>query len=110
MPLLQDIIHKIEVGGGARFLRIGVSVLVVLLFTVRYDLHVFKNMSTQEGMDAAQLARNIARGKGFTTLFVRPLSIYLVRKHSPEAASRGGDPSRVKTMHPDLANPPIYPR
>ncbi len=28
-------------------------------------------------MDSAQLARNIADGKGYTTLFIRPFSLYL---------------------------------
>ncbi len=108
MPFLQDIIHKLEVGGGARFFRIGLSILVVLVLIVGYNWRAFRNMSTQEAMDAAQLGRNIARGKGFTTLFVRPLSIYLLRKHSADTG-QGGDRARLKTMHPDLANPPVYP-
>ena len=49
-----------------------------------YNWRAFKNMATQEAMDAAQLARNIAQGKGYTTLFIRPFSIYLVKKHNLE--------------------------
>ena len=41
-------------------------------------------MATQEAMDAAQLARNIAQGKGYTTLFIRPFSMYLVKKRNLE--------------------------
>ena len=61
-----------------------------------YNWRAFRNMSTLEAMDAAQLGRNIARGKGYTTLFVRPLSIYLLRKHSADTG-QGGD--RKKEQH-----------
>ena len=43
-------------------------------------------------MDAAQLARNIAEGKGYTTLFIRPFSLYLVQSHNEaKHAARAGD-------------------
>jgi hypothetical protein len=65
-------------------------------------------------MDSAQLGRQIARGKGFTTLFVRPFSMYLVRRHNVQ---RHGQPAlgsipdyaELRDRHPDLANPPVYP-
>ncbi len=53
-----------EMGGGARMLRYFLLLLVVFCLVVLYDLHAYKNMFTPEGMDAAQLARNIATGKG----------------------------------------------
>jgi hypothetical protein len=65
-------------------------------------------------MDSAQLARNVSQGKGYTTLFVRPFSMYLLRKHnegrfaSLDEAQRG-DLSQIKGRHPDIANPPVYP-
>src|ERR1043166_7566041 len=114
MPFLQELIHKVEVGGGMRFVKIGLVTLVVLGVTGFYNFRSFRNMSTQEAMDAAQLGRNVAQGKGFTTLFVRPFSIYLVKKHNrqnqnPADPSKPADPSRIKGRHPDLANPPLYP-
>ena len=72
-------------------------------------------MATQEAMDAAQVARNIAQGKGYTTLFIRPFSIYLREKaQSGDAGARRppaqvADLGRLRGMHPDLANPPVYP-
>jgi hypothetical protein len=66
-------------------------------------------------MDSAQLARNLAEGKGYTTLFVRPFSLYLVQSHNearPAAATAvtNLDLARIKyEPHPDLANPPVYP-
>ncbi len=52
-------------------------------------------------MDVAQLARNISEGKGYTTDFIRPLSIYLMQSH-------GGEGSKVlKAADTDLVNPPV---
>jgi hypothetical protein len=115
MPFLQDVIHKIEVGGGMRHIRRGLAVLAVLFLIVTYNLRNFRNMSTQEAMDSAQVGRNIAEGKGFSTLFVRPFSIYLVKSTAmskADASAEAGktpDYARLKSMHPDISNPPLYP-
>jgi hypothetical protein len=59
----------------------------VLALAFRYDLRAYRNFSTPEAMDSAQLARNISEGKGYTTMFIRPFSLYLVQQHN-EAAAR----------------------
>jgi len=114
MPFLQDVIHKLEVEGGLRHLRTGLAVLAVVLLTAGYNWRAFRNMSTQEAMDTAQLGRNIAQGKGYTTLFVRPLSIYVLnkwhrRRHEAPKPGKPADLAQLKQMHPDIANPPVYP-
>ena len=114
MPFIQDLLHKLEVGGGMRYLRIGLAALAILLLIVGYNMRAFKNMATQEAMDAAQLARNIAQGKGYTTLFIRPFSMYLVKTRNQETqtvpqAGKVADLAQIRGMHPDLANPPVYP-
>jgi hypothetical protein len=97
-----------------RFVRVGLAGMAVLLFMGGYNWRSYKNMASQEAMDSAQLARNIARGKGYTTLFIRPFSMYLVKQRSLEKgdAPKVGDItdySRIRGNHPDLANPPVYP-
>src|SRR5262249_49673212 len=112
MPFLQEIIHKLEEGGGMRYVRIALSILALGMLAVAYDWRAFRNMATIEAMDAAQVARNLAEGKGFTTLFLRPFSMFLVKSHNLEKASSDQsvtDLSEIKGMHPDLANPPVYP-
>jgi hypothetical protein len=114
MPFLQDILHRIEVGGGMRYVRVGLAVLGVVLLMVGYNWRSFRNMATQEAMDTAQLARNIAQGKGYTTLFIRPFSIHLVKERTQEregvpAVGQMADLARLRGMHPDIANPPVYP-
>ena len=114
MPLLQDAIHKLEEGGGLRYFRVALAVLAVIFLAVVYNWRDFTNFSTQEAMDTAQLARNISEGKGYTTLFIRPLSMHLIKKATEArlgtgAAIAAGDVSRIQGMHPDIANPPVYP-
>src|SRR6185436_1569362 len=102
MPL-QEWIHKFTEGSGNRFLQLVLVLFAMLGLAVWYDAAAFKNFSTIEGMDSAQLAHNISAGEGFTTKFVRPFSIHLVQAHRKDgdALLNGG--------HPDLANAPLYP-
>jgi hypothetical protein len=93
---------------------VGFALLAVVLLVGLYNLRAYKNMGTQEAMDAAQLARNIAQGKGYTTLFIRPFSIHLVKKRNSKkegvpAVGSVPDLAQLRGMHPDLANPPVYP-
>ena len=112
--LVQNLIHKLEVGAGQRVLRVTVLALMVLGLMVLYNLRAYRNFSSPEAMDAAQLARNIADGKGYTTLFIRPFSLYLVKKNNEARqagapVSAGADFAQIQAPHPDLANPPVYP-
>jgi len=111
LPMIQDVIHKLEVGPWMRYLKIGLACLALAALLVGYNWRSFRNLSTQEAMDSAQVARNLAEGKGYTTSFIRPLSLYLVKKQN---LARGipvleNDFSQIKGHHPDLANPPVYP-
>jgi hypothetical protein len=102
MPL-QDLIHKLTAGSGARALTAVIVFFGMVGLAVWYDLAAFRNLSTIEGMDAAQVARNVAEGRGFTTQFVRPFSIHLLKKHRSDGNAWPED------RHPDLANAPLYP-
>jgi len=95
-------------------LRVLMLVLVLVALAVWYDTRQYRNMATQEAMDSAQVARNLAEGRGYTTMFLRPFSLFLVQRrtlatHPDELTSTNADLSRVETGHPDLANPPVYP-
>jgi Dolichyl-phosphate-mannose-protein mannosyltransferase len=117
MPLserIQWLIHKLEVGAGSRYLRYFALVVGVVALAFLYDLRAYRNLATPEAMDSAQLARNIAEGEGYKTLFLRPFSLYLVQKHEaakkPDAGANAPlDLARIKTAHPDISNPPVYP-
>jgi len=115
MAVLQNLIHRLEVAGGMRPIRALVVVLVLVAMPLLYNWRAFKNMSTQEAMDSAQLARNLSQGKGYTTSFIRPFSIHLVRRNNQEkqGITRPGDEvpdyAQIRGAHPDIANPPVYP-
>jgi hypothetical protein len=125
---LQETIHKLELGSGYRYVKFAAGLIAMVALAVFYDAAAFKNLSAPEAMDAAQLARNIADGQGYSTSFVRPLSMHLVFRsvtnrladlqpdeqgrptHAPTAEqSRLIRLIHLEEPHPDLANPPVYP-
>ena len=114
MPRLQEWIHELEEGAWARYLKLAAFYVSILVLVLVYDFRVYRNFGTPEAMDSAQLARNLADGKGYTTLFVRPFSLYLVQSHNQgdtadALGTAGTDFAKIRTSHPDLANPPVYP-
>jgi len=118
MPLseqIQKLIHHLEVGAVPRYLRFLVLGLAVLGLVFLYNLRAYRNLATPEAMDTAQLARNLAEGKGYSTLFIRPFSLYLVQtntflKYTQIPGNTNLDFARIQTgPHPDIANPPVYP-
>ena len=56
MPLLQDWIHKLEEGAGARYLKIVAFCVAILFLVLMYDFRAYRNFATPEAMDSAQLA------------------------------------------------------
>ncbi len=113
MPSIQDLVHKFEEKGSAG-MRIVFVALITFALLICYNWRAYRNMGSAEAMDAAQVGRNIAEGNGFKTQFIRPFSVYLVKNHNQarltatETNARP-DYAQLKGMHPDLANPPVYP-
>ncbi len=113
MPSIQDLVHKFEEKGG-RGMLVTFVILVVGALWVAYNWRGYRNMSNQEAMDAAQVARNLADGHGFSTHFVRPFSLTLVKEHNRSQTATTNetgvaDPAQIRGLHPDLANAPLYP-
>ena len=100
---LQEWIHRLEMGAGARYLRWVLTVAAFTTFAVVYDALCFQNIRNPEAMDAGQLARNIADGKGFVTSWVRPASLGLLWERN------GTNTAFLKGVHPDISNAPVYP-
>jgi len=112
---IQTLIHATEVGGGSRWLKY-ISLAVALVALVGfYDLRAYRNFYSPEAMDVAQVARNVAEGRGYTTEFIRPFSLYLVQKHNRAGhpgeilSTNAMDFAQINRPHPDLANAPVYP-
>jgi len=112
--LIQRCIYLLEVGAGSRVVRVTLVVLLFALHCLWMDLRDYRNLARPEAMDQAQVARNLAAGRGYTTEYIRPLSIYLVQQWNQSlVAGQPADPksdfARLQTGHPDLANAPVYP-
>ena len=104
-----------EVGSFSRWLKYLPVVVAVIGLVVLYDIRAYHGFSSPEAMDAAQVARNLAEGRGYTTDFIRPFSVYLVQKHNrathPAEIQMTNAPgfAQLDGTHPDLANAPVYP-
>jgi 4-amino-4-deoxy-L-arabinose transferase-like glycosyltransferase len=99
---IQSAVFQIELGRGKKVLQWVLIVLLAVALSLVYSAGQFRGLEKREAMDMAQLARNIARGEGFTTYFLRPLSLWHQKTVGP-----AHDPQIAK--HPDLYNPPLYP-
>jgi len=101
---VQEFIRSMEEGAGAAILLRVIVVLAFIGLGMFFNLTRFEGFSTQEAMESAHLARQLAGGKGYTTDSIRPFCLHLLAQ---------GDPARARQVleHPvpDLSNPPGYP-
>jgi hypothetical protein len=102
---LQDWIYHLEEGAGAKVIKVAVAILGFVALAGLFDALAYQSFSNGEAMETAQLARNLARGKGYTTQTIRPLSIYLLRRQAPP----GQAAAVLNHPVPDLGTPPVYP-
>lgn len=75
-------------------------VTLIALITVSL-FFTFKGLSSPRGMEQAQLAREIARGNGFVSKVVRPITLWQMEKDGKEAAKL--------TKFPETYHAPLYP-
>lgn len=101
---IQTALFQIEMGRGKKVIQWVLVVLLAATLSLIYTAGQFRGLNKRESMDMAQLARNIARGEGYTTGVIRPLGIWALQQHG----WANNDP-RLTQQHPDLYNPPLYP-
>jgi 4-amino-4-deoxy-L-arabinose transferase-like glycosyltransferase len=101
---IQTALFQIEMGRGKKVIQWSLLVLVAATLSLIYTAGQFRGLDKRESMDMAQLARNLARGEGYTTSLIRPLGIWQLEQHGWIK----NDP-RLIQRHPDLYNPPLYP-
>jgi len=104
---IQHWIYVIEEGAGRVWIRRLVIFLLAVVVTGLFHLDGAKNFMAAEAMDQAQLARNIAEGRGYTTQCLRPVTIRLLT----EQYQKSGQNHLLVTRgpHPDIVNAPAYP-
>jgi hypothetical protein len=104
---IQDVIHSLETGGvraGLRWLLVALALVVALAL---YNFTEARNFSNPEAMETAQLARNLAEGRGYTTHAIMPITVRYLQER---AVARGRpDPDVLRRPVPDLQHAPVYP-
>ena len=88
---------RVEPGWQRRAPQILTYVLIALILIFLYLIFMagqFHGLTDENAMDYAQVAQNLAQGEGFTTNFIKPIS--LTRNASLD-------------RHPDLTYPPLHP-
>jgi hypothetical protein len=78
---LQELVHSVEQGRLASVIRILLACAATIGLALAYLLIQFRGLSTQSGMDQAQIAREIARGNGFSTKLIRPYAAQQLQDH-----------------------------
>lgn len=132
MNLFQAAIHHLE-AGGARAVSWIVPLVVFFALTVMFydtdgiDLPiwgrlggVYHGLNDAQSMDNAQLARQISRGAGFTTEFIRPFALAQLNDYAAAKSLLGEGqasslfppdryPPGTPRLLPDTYNAPLYP-
>ncbi len=104
---IQTWIHFLEEGAGQLWLERFLLAVVAGMVVVVFHFIEARNFATPEAMDQAQVARNLADGRGFTTWNIRPLSIHLMRQTAKAHHQTGT--VLPPGGHPDLENGPVFP-
>lgn len=100
MRSAQEFIHWLEQGAGARGLRRVVIALGAVLLTLVFSWKQFHGLPTEWTLQQGDLARQIARGEGFTTLVNYPQTYALLKAR--------GQPFDERRAYPELHHAPLY--
>lgn len=96
----QELIHWMEHGRGARWMRLAAVAVGALLLTTIYSWKQFHGIPTEFVMQQAVLGRQLAKGEGFTTLVNYPQTYAVL-----DARGTGFDERR---LYPELHHAPLY--
>lgn len=93
---VQNLVWQLDSGTGRNVVRLLAVVLLAVAAGAWYTLSTFQGLKSARAMEEAQTARQVAEGKGLTTLCVRPAEIGL----------EGVD---AEAGWPELVHPPVWP-
>ena len=97
---VQEFIHSLEQGRLAPLIRGLVIAVVIVAVALAFLGWKFRGFLAPEAMDQAQVAREISRGHGWSTQFIRPLAVWQLEKN-------GGPLPKIN--FPDTYNAPLPP-
>jgi 4-amino-4-deoxy-L-arabinose transferase and related glycosyltransferases of PMT family len=96
----QELVHWLDMGEGARWLRLGAVLLGVLVLSLKISHGQFRGITSEAAFLHADTGRQLTRGEGFTTLVNFPQTAAFL-------AARGErfDPAQA---YPELHHAPLY--
>lgn len=97
---VQRLVHSLEQGKLANWIRAALLLVLVVVLFFLYLFVQFRGLDSEAAMDYAQIARQIADGQGFSTLYVRPMAIWQLREAGKEIP---------EDRFPEFSNMPVYP-
>ena len=97
----QELIHWLEAGDGARWIRLGAVFALTLALSLLVAWKQFHGPVSEATLLQADLGRQIARGEGFTTLVNFPQTAAFLRARGVRF-----DPAQP---FPELHQAPLYP-
>lgn len=98
---VQEFIHWLELGAGARWIRLAAVLLGTLALSVLIAFKQFHGPVSERTLAQADVGRQLAAGEGFSTLVNYPQTAAMLR-----ARGLRFDPSQP---YPDLYHAPLYP-
>jgi hypothetical protein len=116
---LQTIIRVVEVGEAQFLVRLIPLLVSFVVIGGVCNFMLFRGLDDAQSMDNAQLARQIVRGEGYTTKFLRPQALADLRAHVASKSLGMGNsadlfppdqfPKGTPKILPDTYNAPGYP-
>ncbi len=97
----QELIHWLEVGAGARWVRLGAMLGGMLALSLLVAWKQFRGPISETTLVQADMGRQLARGEGFSTLVNYPQTAAVLK-----ARGVAFDPLRA---YPELHHAPLYP-
>jgi hypothetical protein len=97
----QELIHWLEMGGGARWVRLGALLAFGIVISGLVGWRQFHGAASEATLAQADMARRIAQGEGFATGVNYPQAVAFLRERGVRF-----DPQRP---YPDVYQAPLYP-
>lgn len=99
---LQEWVHWLEIGSGARWIRRAALLIGILLLSLRISYTQFHGPQSEVTLSQAVAGRQLAAGEGYTTTIRYPQTAAL-------ATLRTFRPPDLTRPWPELHRPPLYP-
>jgi len=98
---VQEVINRFDQGFGLNLIRTILFSFFIGAVLAFYVFSQFRGLRDSEAMEYAELARNMADGKGLITRCIRPADLWQVKN----IAGGKYDPG----SQPDIRHPPLFP-